>query len=70
VEVRGTKLPFGTGTKNSEIFDIDPNEDDGTHPPLMLVVDVRAASLKLTVAAPVFCTVIRIELGVKPTAVI
>lgn len=63
-------MPFGATTKNSEIFETDPNGVDGTQPPLTLVVDVKAASLKMTVAAPVLSTVMLKLPGVRLTEVI
>ena len=57
-------------TKNSEILETAPKAVAGTHPPLTVLVDVSAASLKMTVAEPVFSTVMLRLFGVRVTDVI
>jgi hypothetical protein len=55
--VIGIMLPFGTTTKNSEVFDIAPRAIFGTHPPIGVEVEVNATMWKSIVAFPVFLTV-------------
>lgn len=56
--------------KNSEIFESELNGVVGTHPPLTVVVMVSAARRKMTVAAPVFSTVMLKLSGVRVTELI
>jgi len=64
-EVSASMVPFGVITKNSEFFEIDPSAVLGTHPPLGVVVEVRATMWKIIVALPVFSTYTLSEFGVS-----
>ena len=64
-EVRANIVPFGTTTKNSEFFETGPMAELGTHPPLGLVVEVRATMWKMIVALPLFHTETLRESGFK-----
>jgi hypothetical protein len=63
--VNGTRLPLGTTTKNSEILEYGPIAHDGTHPPLGVLVAVRATKWKMIVAFPVLSTVTDSEFGAR-----
>jgi hypothetical protein len=64
-DVSGIKLPFGAITKNSEIFEIGPIAELGTHPPLGVDVEVSAIMWKITVAFPLFVTETLSEFGLR-----
>jgi len=64
----GTRVPLGITTKNSEVLAIGPI-GVSVHPPLGVVVPVRATMWKMIVALPLFQTDTERELGVKLAAV-
>ncbi len=68
--VKATMLPFGTITKNSEVFDSAPMAMFGSHPPLGVDVEVKATRWRSTVAFPVFLMVKLRELCERAAPVI
>lgn len=62
-------MPLGATTKNSEILEIAPSDDAGTHPPLGVEVAVIATIWKIIVAFPVLSTVTLREFGERFAAV-